>query len=195
MQATDNSQESPGDDLVLEIGQRIRSLRTAAGLSGRKLAAAAGVSQPFLSQLELGQTSASIATLYRIANALNTTPADLLPESPAAEVELVRAPPTRSHVSDHLRAASARATYRGGKGVTELYDYLIQPGEYVEEWFESSTEHALYVLEGAIRVEFEERSDIIVEAGDTLFYQARLRHRWHLHSDCAAHVILVAVTT
>jgi transcriptional regulator with XRE-family HTH domain len=66
-------------DLGGEIGTRVRYYRQQAGMSGVKLAAAAAVSQPFLSQLESGQSSVAIATLYRIAHALSVHPADLLP--------------------------------------------------------------------------------------------------------------------
>lgn len=180
-------------DLAAQIGRRIRALRTEAGSSGRTLAAAAGVSQPFLSQLELGQTSASIATLYRIANALHTSPADLLPSPPPQEIELVRSPGLTTPLSEHLRAAKARAILRGGRSIAELYDFEIDPGDHVGEWFESTTEHVVYVLEGRIRVEFEDRADVVVETGDALFYPAALRHRWHLDADEAARVILVAV--
>lgn len=182
------------DGLAVEVGRRIRALRTAAGLSGRKLAAAAGLSQPFLSQVESGRTTASLSSLYRIAAALNTPPAELLPAGAETDVELVRAPEWRMAVSDHQRAATAQAIFRSGKRITELYDYVIEPGEYVEEWFEAPTEHALYVIEGAIRVEFEERPEVLVDAGDALFYPARLRHRWHLASTTPARVLLVAVT-
>ncbi|MCE2512650.1 MAG: helix-turn-helix transcriptional regulator [Acidimicrobiia bacterium] len=51
------------DELGLAIGAKVKALRAERGLSGRKLAAAAGVSQPFLSQLEAGRTSVAIATL------------------------------------------------------------------------------------------------------------------------------------
>ena len=57
------------DELPLEIGTKVKALRAARGLSGRKLAAAAGVSQPFLSQLESGQTSLGVATLQRLIEA------------------------------------------------------------------------------------------------------------------------------
>ena len=193
-EADPTSVATPIENLPVEIGQRIRALRLAAGLSGRKLAAAAGVSQPFLSKVESGRTAASVSSLYRIATALDANPADLLPGSPGSDVELVRAPASRMLVADHLQAASAQAIFRGGRGVTELYDYRIEPGEYVEEWFEARTEHAAYVIEGAIRVEFEDRPDITVAAGDALFYPARIRHRWHLESDEPARVLLVAVS-
>lgn len=59
--------------------------------SNAELAAAAGVSQAFLSQLESGQTSVAIATLYRIASALGASASDVLPETMSREFEVVRA--------------------------------------------------------------------------------------------------------
>jgi HTH-type transcriptional repressor of puuD len=59
------------DDEVLQgIGAAIRTHRTAAGLSMRELAARAGMSQPFLSNLENARAMPSVSTLYRLANAL-----------------------------------------------------------------------------------------------------------------------------
>ena len=80
------------DDLGHQIGAKVRAIRGERGLSGRKLAAAADVSQPFLSQLEAGRTSVAIATLYRIATALDVRPSDLLPDPPSGtRVEILRA--------------------------------------------------------------------------------------------------------
>ena len=70
------------DELGHQIGAKVKALRAERGLSGRKLAAAADVSQPFLSQLEAGHTSVAIATLYRLAAALDVKPSDLLPDPP-----------------------------------------------------------------------------------------------------------------
>ncbi|MDE2754046.1 MAG: helix-turn-helix domain-containing protein [Gemmatimonadota bacterium] len=78
--------EESGRRLSAEIGARVREFRVNAGLSGVKLAEAAGVSQPFLSQLESGQSSVAIATLYRIAKALGVQPSDLLPEAEPADI-------------------------------------------------------------------------------------------------------------
>jgi len=87
------NESGPGrDELGLQIGAKVKALRAERGLSGRKLAAAADVSQPFLSQLEAGRTSVAIATLYRLASALDVKPSDLLPDPPTdTEVEVLRA--------------------------------------------------------------------------------------------------------
>lgn len=64
-----------------ELGQRVAQFRELRGLSLRALAAAAGVSSSFLSQLENGRTNASVASLRKIAAALGVTPAHLLDAS------------------------------------------------------------------------------------------------------------------
>ena len=182
------------DDLGLEIGVKVKAIRTERGLSGRKLAAAAAVSQPFLSQLEAGRTSVAIATLYRIAAALKVRPSDLLPDPPAdVEVQVLRASErARFPVSEVPHAQTARTAYRAGKPITEVGDYLIEPGPGVPEWFETPDETMIYVIEGSVRVEIKHHPDEILHAGDVLFHSPWLQTRWHLVSESPARLIHVA---
>lgn len=61
----------PANQVAQEIGERIRARRRDRGLTLAGLAQAAGLSQAFLSRLERGQVSASIANLLEIASALD----------------------------------------------------------------------------------------------------------------------------
>src|SRR6185312_15699942 len=61
-----------------DLGRAIRALRRERGMTLVQVAAAAGLSQPFLSQLELGRSRPSMRSLYRIAAALDTTQQALL---------------------------------------------------------------------------------------------------------------------
>lgn len=63
-----------------QLGAYIRELRTKQNMSMRKLAAAAEVSVSFLSQVERGTASPSIASLMRIAKALDQTIGSLFEE-------------------------------------------------------------------------------------------------------------------
>lgn len=181
------------EELSLQIGSKVKALRTARGLSGRKLATAAGVSQPFLSQLESGRTSVAIATLYRIADALGVSPADLLPSRPDAEIEVLRAPEIhRMTVSERAGAAGASAVFRQGRTISELLDYTIEPGESVDEWFDTDGEYVTYMIEGSIRVEFEGHPDVQLDPGDVLSYSGPVRSRWHPVGRARARVILIA---
>lgn len=60
------------------LADRLRELRKYRHMTATHLAAAAGVSKSFISQLESGRTSASLATLARIATALDVPTGALL---------------------------------------------------------------------------------------------------------------------
>jgi transcriptional regulator with XRE-family HTH domain len=59
------------------MGQRLRELRESAGLSLREVAKAAGISAPFLSDVELGRRFPTNETLALIAQKLRASAVDL----------------------------------------------------------------------------------------------------------------------
>ena len=72
---------SPGSVAVL-IGGAVREHRTGRGWSTRSLAARAGISQPFLTNIENGRTVPSLPSLYAIATALAVSCARCIGETP-----------------------------------------------------------------------------------------------------------------
>src|SRR4030095_15694718 len=83
--------------IEVDLGARIRALRLARGETLRKLAAEAGVTESFLSQVERGVASPSIASVQRIARALGTSIAELF-------------------ATDDRAGIGVRARARGGRG-------------------------------------------------------------------------------
>jgi transcriptional regulator with XRE-family HTH domain len=69
------------DDETQKLGQRIRGLRSKAGMTLTELSKATGVSIGTLSQLERGLVSPTVRTLYTVANALGVMPAWLIDPS------------------------------------------------------------------------------------------------------------------
>jgi len=65
------------------IGDRVRELRVAAGLTQAQLADRAGLHRTFIGSVERGERNVALLSLRRIAQALRTTPTELLadPES------------------------------------------------------------------------------------------------------------------
>lgn len=61
-----------------EIGQRIRKLRKAQGLSQEQLAEQIGISTTHMSHIETGNTKLSLPVLVDIANTLHSTTDELL---------------------------------------------------------------------------------------------------------------------
>ena len=59
------------DEALARLGARIRFLREARGMKLKELADATGLSDAFVSRLERGQVSSSVANLIQIAQALD----------------------------------------------------------------------------------------------------------------------------
>lgn len=96
-----------------EVGPRLRTARSSAGLSVRALAREAGVSPSLVSQIERGKVNPSITSLYTIASALGVSlDALLAPDragdapTPAASAQPRPDRVLRSHARPSLMLAS-----------------------------------------------------------------------------------------
>ncbi|MBL8777890.1 MAG: helix-turn-helix transcriptional regulator [Acidimicrobiales bacterium] len=78
-----DADERGASDQASALGQFIREQRNAAHLSLRALADKAGVSNPYLSQIERGLHEPSVRVLSSIANALNVSAETLLRQAGA----------------------------------------------------------------------------------------------------------------
>jgi transcriptional regulator with XRE-family HTH domain len=132
----DNFDESRAD-----LGQRLRSLRRAAGLTGPALAARTGISQPKISKLETGRIAPSVEDVHALAEALQASPdvtASLLEQAHglAAQLRAWRAM-RRQHLTTHqdrARELEASAT------TITIFQNAIVPGllqvaEYARQVF------------------------------------------------------------
>ncbi len=57
--------------LAIEVGEKVRNAREAAGFSQRELALRMGTSQAAVARLEAGGTGATLTTLQKVAGALD----------------------------------------------------------------------------------------------------------------------------
>ncbi|XRQ08903.1 Scr1 family TA system antitoxin-like transcriptional regulator [Actinomadura welshii] len=99
-----------GGERLREIGQELRRLRTAAGLSGVGLAARAGVPQPTVSRVETGRRVADPEVVGRLFGALDVGP---------AEAERLMGL-VREAYAETTRRADAGVSFRSGAGVELL---------------------------------------------------------------------------
>ena len=93
------------------VGDHLRDVRTRQGFSVRALAARAGCSPSFISQVEHGQASPSISSLERLVPALGMTQGDFFraSTSPAVVRSHKRAALTPSWSGAHRRGFRPRA--------------------------------------------------------------------------------------
>jgi transcriptional regulator with XRE-family HTH domain len=88
-----------GDQVLVQLGDRLRELRRARALSLESLAATSGVSRSMISDVERGVRSPTVLVLARLATALGTTVSRLLGEDQPARTILIRH--AEQHAIDH----------------------------------------------------------------------------------------------
>ena len=66
------------DPILLQFGQRVKSLRRDAALSQEALADHAEMHRTYLSGVERGERNISLINLVRLAHALKTSPSQLM---------------------------------------------------------------------------------------------------------------------
>jgi transcriptional regulator with XRE-family HTH domain len=186
----------PGDqpaDASSLVGSAIRAARVRAGLSMRELTARAGISQPFLSQVERGTHAPSVNTLYRLAEALGVSPAELLPAPASPLISVVRAAEREVSPLNEAGDTAYARTARHSGAIAEIIEYDVEPGEGIDGWFWREQDEALLVLEGQLQVDFEgrEREPVRLGPGDCLFHPGSVRHRWARVDDGRLRVVLV----
>jgi len=188
------NQEVELDPLSISIGRAIRSARQHAEMSMRTLATRCGVSQPFLSEVERGMATPSIATLYRIASALDLTPSALLPRSGPGDVHVVRAHEGRRvPSSERPGSAVGRLVFSDDAKGTEVYEYVATRDEDLDVWFEHDGDKVLYLVSGRLAIELERHPTEHLGPGDCIVHPGDVAHRWSVESEEPVRLFLVIV--
>lgn len=174
--AQPNSAATDGAPIEVDLGGRIRTLRVARGETLRKLAAQAGVTESFLSQVERGVASPSIASVQRIARALGTSIAELFATDDRAGI-IVRAADRRRVVYQGLGAVDEFLT-RATDGRLQVIMSTIQPGGGTgdEAYTHDSDEEVVVVLEGVLDL-WVGPEHYRLESGDAVTHSSRVPHR------------------
>ncbi len=157
------------------IGSRVREIRRDQGLSLRDLAAAAGLTPSFLSQLERGLTEPSISSLRRIAEGLNTPIFYFLLDGEQDH------PVVRKHERRRLKFPGGKANFEiltpGLNFKMEIITAVLEPGGATcDAPLEHPGEEFLLVSHGEAAVEVGGQ-EYHLESGDSIYYMATIPHR------------------
>ena len=162
--------------MELQLGPRIRSLRQARQVTLRELAERAGVTESFLSQVEREVTSPSIASVQRIARALDLGIADLFVDEPPLG-RVVRRAERRRIAYNGLNAVDEFLT-AGRDGRLQVILTTLEPGGGTgdEAYTHESDEEVVIVLEGSLDLWVGDEHHLLAD-GDSITYSSRLPHR------------------
>lgn len=70
-------------DMRRLVGENVRRLRASRDMTQEQLAEVSGFSQQYISDLERGRRNPTVVSLFDLAQALGSTPAELVSEVPA----------------------------------------------------------------------------------------------------------------
>jgi transcriptional regulator with XRE-family HTH domain len=165
-----------GDELAL--GSRIRAIREAQGRSLRSVAETAGVSESFLSQVERGVASPSVASLRGIAEALGERIASFFDERDGSPTgQLVRVADRRRLVHPKRHWVDLILTPRSSTRLQVIMS-IVEPGQGSgqEPYAHDSDEEVVIVLKGTLRFWVADE-EYLLEEGDALHFESRVPHR------------------
>jgi transcriptional regulator with XRE-family HTH domain len=167
---------APETRTEVDVGERLREIRLLRHATLRTIAERAGVSESFLSQVERGRASASVASLRRIADALGVSVADLFDSSgPPRPRVLLRA--ERPSLSFGVLGTKRLLTPRPLRHLEVFVGELDVGGSTgTEPYAHGDSEELLIVLTGTVQLELG-RELHELESGDSIDYRSSTPHR------------------
>jgi transcriptional regulator with XRE-family HTH domain len=159
------------------IGPRIRHLRRERGLIQRELAEAAELSLNAVSLIERGQTSPTVATLERIARALDVPLVSIFQVQEPRFSVIRTSPDDRDRVA--VRLGRLERLGRGLEGQKmEAVEINLQPGYSGGPRPQIHAGHELvYVVAGTLSCRVGDQ-DHHLQARQSLLFEARIPHRY-----------------
>jgi transcriptional regulator with XRE-family HTH domain len=160
----------------VDVGERLRAIRGLRRATLKTIADRAGVSESFLSQVERGKASASIASLRRIAGALGVSVADLFePSGPPTPRVLRRA--ERPALAFGVLGRKTLLTPRPLQHLEVFVGELDEGGSTgTEPYAHGDSEELFVVVAGTVQLELGgELHDL--EPGDSIDYRSSTPHR------------------
>lgn len=167
-----------------ELGQRLRKIRKGKGLTLKRLSDECGLSVSFISQIEKGNTSATITSLEKIARALGVSMEDLF-KVPKQGKSVVRVAERQGFQIDNRDLIYYRLSDPTVEN-NNLEAYIVKllpsarwsktlPYTHVGEEFG-------LVIDGVLSMVFEDQA-IDLYPGDSIHLKSTIPHNWLNNTD------------
>lgn len=177
---------------MLTIGNKLKTLRERTQLSLRDLGEKTGLSASFLSQLELGQVSPSLASLETIANALNVRITHFFDDQTKPDSIVMRKNERKKIYSQGSKAIIQPLAHELSKKRIEPFLLTLEAGGESGEHPYSSHhgEEFGIILQGKIRFTLEDKEYTLID-GDSVYFNSTRPHKWENIGKKEAIIILV----
>jgi len=175
-----------------QVGERIKSLRSKKGLSLRELSDRSGLSFNAISKIEREENSPTVASLHKIASALDVHISDLFRQAIHQFAVFVRSEDSTLFKSNGITIESL------GRGLPnqQLEPFIMTVAPHLENLSEPvshSGEEFVYCLSGKMEYVVGDES-FVMKPGDKLLFKASQPHCWRNLGNEPAEVMLVLET-
>jgi transcriptional regulator with XRE-family HTH domain len=161
-----------------EVGTRVHRLRLRYGMSQRKLAKLAGVTNGAISMIEQNRVSPSVASLKKILEVFGVTLSEFFSSDFDQDVQVFYRAHEMTRIADErviLRQVGANITNRKLQVLHETY---APGGDTGAEMLSHDGEEAGVVVRGQIEITIGGQCERL-GPGDGYYFNSRLPHRFH----------------
>lgn len=188
------SLESGAQAITGQLGKTIQRLRKAYNLSLSDLSEQSGVAKSIISQIERNETNPTLATVWRLSQALDMSVERVLASSDDAPFveKLTRADTPMLVSEDGLCRLSIIGWIKTVEWL-QYYDFQAEPGgELDSDGHQRGSVECLTVISGTLEVEVGGVTETVKD-GETVRYRCDRRHIIRNRGDKPAHAFMICL--
>ena len=176
----------------LKLAPKLKALRERQGLSLRELARQTGIAVSFLSALERGQNSVSVAKLKTLLDALGTSLGEFFGAQPAPPQKVVYRRKELVEISGSGNGISFKevAAGRPGRGLQLLVERYKAGADTGPELYRHDAEECGVVLKGTLELTVDGEVHVL-RPGDAYYFDSRRPHRFRNRGRAAVEAVSV----
>ena len=186
------------DVKALKLGSKVRELRQQKNYTLQDVAAKTGLSKPFLSQIENDHVVPPVATLLKLARALNVGLAYFFQDEVGTDKIAITRSKERVRVEKrpHHRKGEVNYVYEAldtKKVNKKMEPFMVEfPVQDTSDmvFVNHEGEEFLHVLEGRLEFRTVDRVEVL-ESGDSIYFESELSHSFRCLGDKSARALVV----
>ncbi|BBU30307.1 DNA-binding protein [Burkholderia sp. THE68] len=144
-----------------------------------ELATASGLTKGYLSKVERGLSVPSISTALRLARCFGLSVGQLLGDEEIDDsITVVKKSERKPFMRNGSKAGSNYESMAGHKALRAMEPFIMKPPREFQDdrRFQHVGEEFMFVLEGAVEIEFPARR-IRLDEGDSIYFDSHIQHR------------------
>ncbi len=164
--------------MLKNLGQRIRTLRKAKGLTLVEISEKTGVAQATLSRIETGTMIGTVECHEKIAETLGIGLAELYSGVDKRYEQIARQDKDSRKITHHTKDVRIELLTQesSSKKITPLLLTLQSGGKTEKESNERGVEKFLWVLDGSIKIRLDQE-ETVLKSQESIYFDASLPHQ------------------